>query len=312
MMTKKKLAVIAGILIITTLLGYLLDEYEGGSIAFIYAIIGIFIYIGLTVGIQFKSKDIEVAPSVDESISHIVIKLRVRAMRLKFASRVSLLLILISLMAGISIFIYADSFARNDIRYFVESESRNATEAVADSIIQSWLGNSRDKEQFENTISEILLAYQKDQDKKVTEWQSKNAVNKILNAIKPELIKDLPDDLVSKIESEYKKYRDLTEAKLSNNNSALISSVSTRIGSVFILLFLVQVLVSMYRYNTKLSAFYDARADVLEIVGKFESVPLEYISEMLSPDSLDFSKEGKGPADQAVELTKHLLSKSGK
>jgi len=310
-MANKIAAIIIGVVVSSMSLGFILEGGAGAVIGIFYSIIGILIYFALTVGIQFKYKEIEVSSNVDDTLSHVVKKLRARAMRLKFAARMSLLLILISLIAGISIFIYADNFARADVRVFSMEESEAATQAVADSVVQHWLGNSRDKEKFHQVIRGILETT-KDPRTALSKRDEEYYASKIVEAIKPEIIKDFPDELVSKIELEYKKYMDLTTAKLTNSNSTLISSISTRIGAVFILLFLVQVLVSMYRYNTKLSAFYDARADILEITGKLEAVPLEFLSDLLSPDSLDFSKEGKGPADQAVELTKHLLSKSGK
>ena len=40
------------------------------------------------------------------------------------------------------------------------------------------------------------------------------------------------------------------------SNIYLVSTVSTKIGSVLILLFLVQILVSLYRYNIRLSGYY--------------------------------------------------------
>ena len=92
----------------------------------------------------------------------------------------------------------------------------------------------------------------------------------------------------------------------------LISTVTTRIGSVLILLFLVQILTSLYRYNIRLAAYYDARADGLEIIGTDSGEIFENIVRALSPETIDFGKGPTSPAGHAVELAKEVLSLKGK
>jgi hypothetical protein len=91
-----------------------------------------------------------------------------------------------------------------------------------------------------------------------------------------------------------------------------ISSLSTRIGSVLILIFLVQILVNLYRYNIRLAAYYDARADALQLVGSKDEKTLNEYVKVLSPETFDFGKQPRSPADNVMDLLKEVLSGKSK
>lgn len=94
--------------------------------------------------------------------------------------------------------------------------------------------------------------------------------------------------------------------------STLISVVVTRVSSIVLLLFLVQILVPLYRYNIRLAAYYDARGDALEIFDfdNFEDIEgLERLVAVLSPDSMTFGQQPTTPVEQLLELAKHTISK---
>jgi hypothetical protein len=90
----------------------------------------------------------------------------------------------------------------------------------------------------------------------------------------------------------------------------LISTIVTRIGSVFILLFLVQILITFYRYNVRLANYYDARADALQLVGAAKEATLQNLVSTLSPDVMDFGKMPSTPTEQALELAKEVVKLS--
>jgi len=94
---------------------------------------------------------------------------------------------------------------------------------------------------------------------------------------------------------------------LSFDESSL-QNILTRFGAVVIVLFLTQILVSLYRYSMRLSAFYDSRADVLELAQ--ESVDqFAPIVALMSPDRYDFGKSPRLPTDVAIELARDVLKK---
>jgi len=88
----------------------------------------------------------------------------------------------------------------------------------------------------------------------------------------------------------------------------IISTMATRIGTIVLLLFLVQILVPLYRYNTKLASYYDARADALTLIDLSNDTDLEKLTSIISPDTLDFSKPPASPTQQAIELAKEILT----
>lgn len=84
----------------------------------------------------------------------------------------------------------------------------------------------------------------------------------------------------------------------------LVSSTSQRIGIVVLLIFLIQILVPAYRYNIKLAAFYEARADALEMRSEIPDCPLDKLILLLSPDSINFGKGISSPTDNLLEVVK--------
>ena len=91
-----------------------------------------------------------------------------------------------------------------------------------------------------------------------------------------------------------------------------ITNSSIRVGIVIIMVFLVQILVSLYRYNTRLAAFYDGRADGHDAFEGGDQRLFENIVTLLSPDTLDFGKPPASPAKHAVELAKTIIDKDSK
>ena len=96
----------------------------------------------------------------------------------------------------------------------------------------------------------------------------------------------------------------------SRASEELMRTGPIRLAIVVLLLFLVQVLVGLNRYNTRLAAFYLARADTLLLLpDSTDQTPLdavERVTQLLSPDQLDFGRTPKAVAQHAVELVRAL------
>ena len=91
----------------------------------------------------------------------------------------------------------------------------------------------------------------------------------------------------------------------------LIQTNITRFGPIFLALFFVGILVNLYRYNIRLSGYYDARADVLELLELgIDPDVFEKLASSLSPQQYDFGKNPQTVIDQAVDLTKTLVNKA--
>jgi hypothetical protein len=87
----------------------------------------------------------------------------------------------------------------------------------------------------------------------------------------------------------------------------IIQSNLTRVASLGIMFFLVAILVPQYRYNIRMAAFYDARADSIRLAGKLPAIAhiddLEKTILAMTP-SIDFGKAPSTPIDQLIELIK--------
>ena len=84
-----------------------------------------------------------------------------------------------------------------------------------------------------------------------------------------------------------------------------VSTQITRIGSIVLILFLVQILVALYRYNTRLAAFYDARADLIIMVDR----PLILLekADALTPGGVDFTKGIQSAASDMKDFISALM-----
>jgi hypothetical protein len=70
----------------------------------------------------------------------------------------------------------------------------------------------------------------------------------------------------------------------------IASMLSVRIGTALLVIFLAQTFVGVYRYNRRLQAFYDARADALELGGLTPD-----LIAAVAADAVPFGPEAKAP-----------------
>ena len=79
-----------------------------------------------------------------------------------------------------------------------------------------------------------------------------------------------------------------------------------RVTTILLIAFLVQILVSLYRYNTRLAGYYDARADAV-LMTRFAGAEFDKLVDLLSPDRFDFGRQPRSPAGNALELAREIL-----
>ncbi len=93
-------------------------------------------------------------------------------------------------------------------------------------------------------------------------------------------------------------------------DKAWLSLNITRIGTIVVVLFLVQVFISMYRYNTRLSAFYRARAHALQLYvwGMDNDEEFARLALAMTPDSLDFGKTPSSPSEQVIKAVEKIAT----
>lgn len=104
---------------------------------------------------------------------------------------------------------------------------------------------------------------------------------------------------------------------LSVNEGFALQSNLFRVGAILVLLFGLQHLAALMRYNRRLAAYYDARADTIwlmevETFPSLESVDeFERMMHTLSPDNLDFGRSPKTVIDTSFQLPPSRRTYSG-
>lgn len=112
-----------------------------------------------------------------------------------------------------------------------------------------------------------------------------------------------------------KAFQDNLEKYLQSRNDGrssfafTISTLTTRVGAILILIFFVQILFALYRYNMRLAAHYDGQADAFELASDRPDLDLAMLADMLSVRHIDFGKTPRTPSDQVIQLVKGGLSR---
>jgi hypothetical protein len=79
----------------------------------------------------------------------------------------------------------------------------------------------------------------------------------------------------------------------------IVATAITRVGVVLIIVFLVQILMGLYRYNTRLTTFYNSRKDLLR-VWNGQTGDLAKLSDILAPPRIDFGRDPKHPLEDII------------
>jgi hypothetical protein len=79
----------------------------------------------------------------------------------------------------------------------------------------------------------------------------------------------------------------------------IVATAITRVGVVLIIVFLVQILMGLYRYNTRLVAYYSSRRDLLTLWDGNQKT-LKPLDQVLAPPRVDFGKEPKHPLEDII------------
>ncbi|MCB9928453.1 MAG: hypothetical protein H6844_03430 [Alphaproteobacteria bacterium] len=112
-----------------------------------------------------------------------------------------------------------------------------------------------------------------------------------LEAIRGARIEYLTDNIKS----------DFGASEETSNVNLLIASGITRFGILFIMLFIVQILVNLYRYSMRMSAYYLSQADALLLAEDGGDALLKVVP-ALSPQNVDFGKAPQTPMQNLEKL----------
>ena len=86
----------------------------------------------------------------------------------------------------------------------------------------------------------------------------------------------------------------------------LLRTSLVRFGGMAVILFLISILVPIYRYNVRLATYYLARADTLRFSGEFKIEDFSTLTKLLTPTHA-FEKEPSTPIDSLSAFAKEVL-----
>ena len=98
------------------------------------------------------------------------------------------------------------------------------------------------------------------------------------------------------------------------SSSIEYNTIIIRVAAVFLIMFLVQTFISIFRYTTRLGAYYQARADALYLLDETDISITDFqkMTAIFSPEGYDFGKIVRSPTDQAVDLAKEIIRRGRK
>ena len=251
----------------------------------------------------------------EKRASKLASDLRRRSVRLRRYAAWILAIIVAVLLNGIAIFVGAGALANRDTSSAIETQRINTLNSLKESLkfIETSLvearqeaNNAQKKYSMElsgkggsgkygiGPIAKELRTQQEEAMRREDNYERelRDINNQIRQISMPAVSKPLPP-----------------ETQL----ASVISAISTRVGAVVLLLFLVQILVPLYRYNIRLSSHYESCADTLELllIGEM-AVPMDLfvrLASSLSPSAVDFGSAPKAPTEQALRLLGDILAR---
>jgi hypothetical protein len=242
-------------------------------------------------------------------------QLRKRAARLQARATLTLLLIIATTFAGVASFVTAERISADPVRVGYLEEISRGTAAIEEMSIR--VGEIRDltKQMTEDPSPGTTMAGPNPA-ADVAAPSRFGTVVPPLGAAEPLLQReDFPgqlsylvrraDNLRAPVERWLTTSRSLGSAlNTGGDTGRLLSSAATRLEVVILLIFLVQILVTLYRYNMRLAAHYNAQADALELASDGARLTYKDLMGLLSPQALDFGVAPKSPLQDVAKLIK--------
>ena len=241
--------------------------------------------------------------------------LRARAAQQRIFSFYSMLGILLLVFVAVAVIIFAGYIANlditgtniNQIRSTVDSETVKL-ERFRESALD--LDNKIISRRSELHDKDELPAEEEEIEKLDLGFERKDSIFKTLRSKQKRISGRIAsqEKTVEKLEDSF---RDALKRSISGVTPAatgqeglnlLIASGITRFGILFVMMFILQVLINLYRYTMRLSAHYLAQADALLLASNSDETLLKILPALM-PTQVDF---GRRPTTSVEELSRIL------
>ena len=236
--------------------------------------LGTILFIGHLLTYYGASDDEFVEPSgSNERLNEVVSALRYEAKRLQVEARQLIAVIFGVCAGGLSMFYFA-----TELSYEGKAANSNLSNVGSffqtnETVIQGAI-----KEVFDKCMSESAFA-------------NDAATASALAQIEVGTVTQLGDVVKSEAS--------LRELFTSLNRNVLISSILARSGLLLIIGYLIRILLSAYKYDTRLSALYSSRAYALALTPAGKLPHLSELMKVLEPSDLDFESITTAPSLEA-------------
>lgn len=251
---------------------------------------------GLEIGDPIRTEKLEVLRTIDQRIE------RLRGTTLAFLFGIAL-----SLITGAFVIIFAGRLTSLDasavsnvdrIKSDLADESRRLSRLYQYQSLFTQIDTAKNAQAPKDTLDKLDRQVATLQDL-VTPSPPDLATSKTLIADEKELITNIHKLLDAAWTKE------LSSDRGYNDWHYIAATAITRVGVVLIIVYLVQILMGLYRYNTRLISYYSSRRDLL-VLWDGKQRGLKPLDEMLASSQIDFGKEPKHPLE---DLFKALGSK---
>lgn len=209
-----------------------------------------------------------------ELVAALIVRLREKSRQKRIEAVVALVLVLISMA------LFAFAFGRTDY---------DASDPYLASLVGGIAQEGDTVRQDEQRIARIRERLQdaNADDKPLVDIELQNAETQL----------EMNQNMLSMTKSQLLEMQTLES---SESKARLVSSVTSRLALGVIFILLVQILVGLYRYSSRLEAFYEARADALTLATFTGDEPLADLAKVLMPDAIDFGRVPASPIEQVL------------
>ena len=270
----------------------------------------------------------------DDDIRAVELRLGDRARGHRRAATAAYALVVVSLTVGGAGFAVAgrlDGLQSTELAGAVARQSTAASRCVDEiagpsgailSRIQPPIGgeNAHDATMLLGTFAEVQTAgetYNEEMGRLIDEGASKEAMRARLQTFDDEYLKADQEFVrlsIGGLCASAKDSADELMVQLQDRSDpyGLATTLSVRVLIVTLLLFLTQILVTLQRYHSRMSAFYEARADALFLARLDpDRYDIGRVVALLSPDAIDFGRLPRSPYDRVAEVASVVASAGG-
>lgn len=213
-----------------------------------------------------------------------VLSLLERAHNMRNQARFFMLLIVLLCSGGLALFYYAGEIAAKEYDYELSEFLEEASEDIDRKVDQLSYGFDDISDKLADGEIDPLTA------------EALLKVDSEKFSLNVAALKDIPVQIGLQV----------IESK-----DRLISTVATRLGAIFIVIFLVRIFSSSYRYSLRLSSFYSSRADALTIAARNCPSDLDQLIKSLGPDWVDFEGDGEKVGSRILDMIQRKSSGDG-